>query len=59
MTLRIPLAKNRFATLLSLDEVLHQILKTVKVLLLVDFNARVGQSDRMVLVSPTQMASLL
>ena len=65
MTLRIPLAKNRFATLLSvyaptlpsdteakdsfyqsLDEALHRIPKTDKIFLLGDFNARVGQNDR-------------
>ena len=62
MTLRIPLAKNRFATLLSvyaptlpsdtevkdsfyqsLDEALHRIPKTDKILLLGVFNGRVGQ----------------
>lgn len=64
MTLRIPLVKNRYATLLSvyaptlpsdseskdsfyqtLDEALHQIPKNDKILLLGDFNARVGQNS--------------
>lgn len=65
MSLRIPLAKKRFATLLSayaptmpsenedkdrfyqsLDEALRQIPKTDKILLLGDFNARVGCNNR-------------
>ncbi len=65
MTLRIPLAKKRYATLLSayapmllseneakgcfyqaLDEALCQIPKSDKILLLGDFNARVGQNNR-------------
>ncbi len=65
MTLRIPLAKKRHATLLSayaptlpseneakecfyqaLDEALFRIPKSDKILLLGDFNARVGQNNR-------------
>jgi len=65
MTLRIPLAKKRYATLLSayaptlrseneakvrfyqaLDETLRQVPKSDKILLLGDFNARVGQNYR-------------
>ncbi len=65
MTLRIPLAKKRYATLLSayaptlpseneakecfyltLDEALFRIPKSDKILLLGDFNARVGQNNR-------------
>lgn len=64
MTLRIPLAKKCFPTLLSvytptlpsdtetkdsfyqsLDEVLRRIPKTDKILLLGDFNSRVGQNN--------------